>query len=264
MRVPALLAGAILLTAAPSLASWARDETDCGPPNSPRYCEGTNYTESLVDTYLCGDSRLGPTKLPRPGDGGAAGEAVLANALFLYDRLGGLCPGAFIAKWFNFTSGWWDYPADNGFALTPDGKPIAGNLTLARGTLIDRFGGEGGNYVGPAGAPYMQRSLPPSNLVGWDKACVPSPSDPLEFFRFCGRLPSDWGFPKLTRDCRYPYNYHVYRVVKPLLVLAGPIAPWFGQPGFGVQYVLYENVSTLIGTGYLAREDPLVLLPRKP
>jgi hypothetical protein len=60
--------------------------------------------------------------------------------------------------------------------------------------------------------------------------------------------------------CRYPYNYHVYSVVKPLVVLAGPIAPWFGQPGAGVQYMLYKNVKTLIEEGFLRREDPSVLL----
>jgi hypothetical protein len=62
-------------------------------------------------------------------------------------------------------------------------------------------------------------------------------------------------------DGRFPYNYHVYSVVKPLVVLAGPIAPWFGQPGAGVQYMLYKNVMTLINEGYLRREDSSVLLP---
>lgn len=44
-------------------------------------------------------------------------------------------------------------------------------------------------------------------------------------------------------------------------MLAGPIAPWFGQPGAGVQYMLYDNVATLIEQGYLRREDPSVLIP---
>ncbi|KAK4139197.1 uncharacterized protein C8A04DRAFT_16070, partial [Dichotomopilus funicola] len=60
---------------------------------------------------------------------------------------------------------------------------------------------------------------------------------------------------------RYPYNYHVYTVIKPLEVLAGPIAPWFGQAGAGVQYKLYQSVGTLITNGYLRREDASVLLP---
>ena len=57
------------------------------------------------------------------------------------------------------------------------------------------------------------------------------------------------------------YNYRVYSVVKPLVVLAGPIAPWFGQPGAGVQYMLYKNVATLVSEGFLRREDPSVLVP---
>jgi hypothetical protein len=60
---------------------------------------------------------------------------------------------------------------------------------------------------------------------------------------------------------RFPFNYHVYSVVKPLVVLAGPIAPWCGQPGAGVQYMLYKNVKDLIEEGYLQREDSSVLLP---
>lgn len=60
---------------------------------------------------------------------------------------------------------------------------------------------------------------------------------------------------------RFPYNYHVYSVVKPLVVSAGPIAGWFGQAGAGVQYKLYDRVNNLISQGYLRREDPSVLLP---
>jgi hypothetical protein len=59
---------------------------------------------------------------------------------------------------------------------------------------------------------------------------------------------------------RYPFNYHVYSVVKPLVVSAGPIAGWFGQAGAGVQYKLYDRVNNLISQGYLRREDPSVLL----
>ncbi|KAK4106988.1 hypothetical protein N656DRAFT_720967 [Canariomyces notabilis] len=61
--------------------------------------------------------------------------------------------------------------------------------------------------------------------------------------------------------CSSTYNYKVYSVVKPLVVLAGPIAPWFGQPGAGVQYMLPRNISALIAEGVLRREDPSVLVP---
>lgn len=38
------------------------------------------------------------------------------------------------------------------------------------GTLVDRFGGEGGSFLSPCGTPYEKRSLPPASLV-------PSPAD---------------------------------------------------------------------------------------
>lgn len=57
-----------------------------------------------------------------------------------------------------------------------------GRLLLIPGSLVDRFGHEGGKFLAPADSPYSQRSLPPDNL-----------DTPTE-------APS------------YPYNYHVYRV----------------------------------------------------
>ena len=60
---------------------------------------------------------------------------------------------------------------------------------------------------------------------------------------------------------RVPYNYPVYRVLQPLAVLAGPIAPWFQQPGGGVQYMTYNNILTLVNEGYLSREEIKVVIP---
>lgn len=98
------------------------------------------------------------------------------------------------------------------------------NMTLSLGTILDRFGSEYGTFVSAAGAAYGQRSLPPSNL---DAA------------------------PGAT----YPYNYHVYTVSKPLVVVAGPIAPAFGQQGLGLQFLVPANVITLVNQGYLTRLD---------
>ena len=58
---------------------------------------------------------------------------------------------------------------------------------------------------------------------------------------------------------RYPYNYHVYKVLTDLTVLAGPIAPWFGQPGQGVQYQLNESVHDLIEKNFLLSLHPVDL-----
>lgn len=45
------------------------------------------------------------------------------------------------------------------------------------------------------------------------------------------------------------------------MVIEGPIAPWFGQPGQGVQYELYQNLSLLVALSYLKRVNPTVLIP---
>lgn len=47
-------------------------------------------------------------------------------------------------------------------------------------------------------------------------------------------------------------NYRIYRVIKELSAVAGPIRPWFDQPGLGTQfYTEQHNVSELLSLGYL-------------
>ncbi|KAK4197988.1 hypothetical protein QBC40DRAFT_97311 [Triangularia verruculosa] len=195
----------------------------CGKRNGPRYCRGTAYDPSQLNKYLCGDSRLGPSRLPN--------YEPLDSILEFYDRFGGLCPGAFLDAWFNKTGdGWWWYPEESGFVIADNGDPIKGEVTLERGTLVDRFGGEvTGTFVSPAGAGYQQRALPPTNL----------------------NTPADNGPPN---------NYHVYSVVIPFVVKSGPIRPWFGQPGNGVQFELPDTVANLVTGGFLKREDIRIVL----
>lgn len=183
----------------------------------PQYCAGTNYNETLTETYICGDARLGPASLP-------TSPRPLAALLRLYDRFGGLWPGAYLHAWLNATTGWWNYPPSDGFVLGPDEEPVAWRAELVEGTLVDRFGGEKGKFVSPVATPYMQRSLPPSSLDGAAVAGIET-------------------------------YYHVYRVIKPLLVTAGPVAPWFGQPGLGMQYVLQSSVGSLVRDGCLEWVD---------
>ncbi|KJZ80050.1 hypothetical protein HIM_00764 [Hirsutella minnesotensis 3608] len=62
--------------------------------------------------------------------------------------------------------------------------------------------------------------------------------------------------PTSSGRCRpraCPFNYYVYRVAKPFEVAAGPIAPWFEQPGGGVQFKLSKSVGDYIKSGYLER-----------
>ena len=63
----------------------------------------------------------------------------------------------------------------------------------------------------------------------------------------------------------YPYNYHIYQVVKPLTVIGRPIAPWFGQPGLGAQFYTggTGDIMTLIADSYLERLDISALISGK-
>ena len=100
------------------------------------------------------------------------------------------------------------WPPNRGF----DGNPI--KVTLEPGTLIDRYGYDGGTFVSPKGIPYTERSLP----IGTDKK---------------------------------PYT--VFEVVKPVEVQAGKIAPWFGEKGGGIQYEFSQKISDLLQQGILRK-----------
>jgi hypothetical protein len=86
------------------------------------------------------------------------------------------------------------------------------------GDLIDRYGFEGGNAVSPIGTSFGARSLPPEYLG--------------------------------TR----PYN--AYQVLKPIEVDTGVVAPYFGQPGLGIQHDLPVSVEILLRRGFLGRYPP--------
>lgn len=149
--------------------------------------------------------------------------------VFGYHRSGDLTDAQLLAQYYNSAAGSWIYPPDNGY-LVVDGKPIEYKTTLYPGEDIDRYGSEYGSFLAPTGLPYASRSIPPQSLDS-----VPAG----------------------------PCNYHNYKVLKPFAVDAGPIAPWFGQPGLGLQYQLDAslipgdpasfNVMWLVNNGYLGR-----------
>lgn len=87
-------------------------------------------------------------------------------------------------------------------------------VDLAPGTLLDRYGAEGGRFLAPAGTPFEARAMPPSSR---DRP--------------------------LTK----------YKVLRPLPVDAGPAASWFDQPGGGTQFLTDRSVSDLIRDGYIRR-----------
>ncbi|KJK56482.1 TNT domain-containing protein [Saccharothrix sp. ST-888] len=173
-----------------------------------------------------GDPRLGPQDLPRRG---AVGRELIG-----YRRTGGLTEEKFLAAYYSPTansgSPGWAYPPSDGYVVRPDGTPVEFTVRLFPGQDIDRYGSEYGSFLAPEGIPYAARSIPPQSLDGSPAA-----------------------------GC----NYRDYRVLKPFTVHAGPIAPWFGQPGYGLQYQLDGtlvpsaptrlNVLWLVDNGYLAR-----------
>lgn len=85
-------------------------------------------------------------------------------------------------------------------------------MTLQPGIRIDRYGYEGGSFVAPEGTPYEKRSLAPGTDVK---------------------------------------PYHVYEVVKPVEAIGGEVAPWFDQPGGGIQYMLRKSIHELLDSGYI-------------
>ncbi|KAF5657725.1 filamentous hemagglutinin adhesin [Fusarium heterosporum] len=186
-------------------------------------CSGTRDGGRSSKAYICRDARLGPTKLPK--------KLPLSTFVESYNRFGGLTPIQFLQTWTD-EKGNYKYPPQNGFQIDEHGNAINGSMVLQVGTLVDRFGSEYGSFISAAAAPYSQRALPPSNLDT-------NPDTP-----------------------DFPYNYHVYRVIKPLTVIGGPIAPWFGQPGLGAQFFTGEvgNIKFLLEQNYLQKEDPEALV----
>jgi hypothetical protein len=167
--------------------------------------------------YVCGDPRLGPVQLPA--------KLPLSAVTSSYDRFGGLCPETFLKRWT--AHGTYQNPPNDGFLVSVNNMPIFGNVSLELGRRIDQFGSELGTVAHPAGTPYAQRSLPPSNL-----------DTPLD---------------QNGKPGNYPFNYHLYEIQKRITVLAGPIAPWFEQPGMGLQFKFSQTISNCIKEGYLKR-----------
>jgi hypothetical protein len=132
-----------------------------------------------------------------------------------YGQLGSLCPKAFLDKWVPSGKGY-VYPDHDGALLDSAGKPVTTEYTLTVGYELDRFGTRYGGYLAPKDTPFSWRSIPPSNLNKY----TDSPE----------------------------YNYWVWKVIKSFNITGGPIAPWFGQPGYGLQFYHEGGLQELEGT----------------
>ena len=109
------------------------------------------------------------------------------------------------------------YNQNTGETIWPPNDGAAGEVTttvLPEGTRIDRYGSDFGTYTSPEGTPYEMRSVAP----GTDQK---------------------------------PYS--VFEVQSPLEVQSSEVAPWFDQPGGGIQYKLPESVDDLLEAGIIRR-----------
>jgi hypothetical protein len=110
---------------------------------------------------------------------------------------------------------------DAGRAAWPPNRgfdPISSEVTLPAGARVDRFGYPSGTFASPTGTPFGARGLPPAYQT--------------------------------TRP------YYAYEVAEPLTVRMGPARPWFGQPGWGVQYEFPESFADLLSRGVLKDVTP--------
>ena len=202
----------------------------------------SSFGSSDLDTHGCSaelvnnDWRLGPVTL--------SNQFPVGGQVKGYNRFGPLQPSEFLDKYWDPEArdgaGGFKYPPENGYVLDANHQPIKHVATFGIGTLLDRYGAPGGNFLAPADTAYAARSLPPSNLV----------------------------LDNAPETC----NYHVYAVIKPLPAYQGQIAPWFEQPGLGQQIELvtdlipanpecgtFVNVSFLLCDKYISQVYPTIL-----
>ncbi|WP_225832439.1 TNT domain-containing protein [Streptomyces sp. NK08204] len=223
MRTPRNIVGSVLLAlllvgVSPAIAQAARAQNGHGAASCPtrhRAVSTTTAPHPQLEAYHDGDWRLGPQVLPRTGP--------IGRMLRGYHPHDNTSRYWFLGCYWQTNpqkepaeqvGGWW-FPDHHGFLLR-DGRPVEHALTLRPGQRIDLFGrGNSGNFLAPEGTPYAERAIPPSNLDEY------SASNP-------------------------PFNYHLYKVIAPFTVEAGPARPWFAQPGLGTQYYTSTNVGDLI------------------
>ncbi|WP_055404562.1 MULTISPECIES: TNT domain-containing protein [unclassified Mycobacterium] len=96
------------------------------------------------------------------------------------------------------------YP-DDGLATKPYAVPgtVIPNANLQPGTVLERFGNPGGSYLAPDGTPFAQLALPPESAL-------------KPYYQYVVKDPT-----------ALPPGYHIEQ---------SQVAPWFHQPGGGIQY----------------------------
>lgn len=165
------------------------------------------------------DSRLNGIKLQLHADKKSNEELMVENLLPPTDEF-----IESIAKMYGMTytkgkKGEDRFYSDDGAPIYPLNDGAVGDvkvITLKAGSgLVDRYGRSSGRYLSPEGTPIEQRSL--------------------------------------SKDAK-KQTYHVYKVIRDIEnVEEGLIAPWFNDPGGGIQYRLPKTIDEL--SGYLKEVD---------
>jgi hypothetical protein len=158
-----------------------------------------------------------PAELVTPG---GVPESLLRG----WDPVGGMSGAQFESLFGTPEARTW--PPNNGFPADFVPRPTQ----LPEGTIIDRFGSEGGRYLSPDGTPFADRALTPES-VGADYNRYMVTGEPL---------PSGWQ------------------------ILEGPVEPWFGQTPAqsSTQYMIVGpdgvrvSVEELVDRGILDRYGP--------
>ncbi|MGV0837327.1 TNT domain-containing protein [Mycolicibacterium thermoresistibile] len=131
-----------------------------------------------------------------------------------------------------------EFTRSDGSLIYPDdslpSKPYAvqgtviSNAELPSGSRLDRFGYPGGSWVSPEGVPFAERSLPPGSV---DKP----------YFKY-----------EVNAEVGLPPGWRIEQ---------SQAAPWFHQPGGGIQYRVLDDtgnngsVEELVRWGYLREVD---------
>lgn len=110
-----------------------------------------------------------------------------------------------VPRWIS-AAGVVSWPPDDGCAAAPVSE------TLRPGTLIDRFGRDGGSFFSPKGESFAARAVP----------------------YVCRQM-----------------DYWVYQVTAPLPVKSCKAAPWFGSNGGATQYETERSAAGLVANGSL-------------
>lgn len=114
------------------------------------------------------------------------------------------------------------------------------DMILYKGSCVDRYGSDSGQYLGPCGSSYTERSIP---YIQADSKC-------------------EQDYEQVYRTKMHPLNnYHQYEVQKPIRVKACHAAPFCGHVGGSEQYRIASisdnfdksppTIRKLVEMGYL-------------